>query len=646
MCRNIRTLFNFEPPATDAEIQAAALQFVRKLSGFNAPSRANEAAFRQGVDEVTLAARRLVRSLVTSAPPRDRAQVAAAARARNARRFGSSAALLLLTLLAAPQLQAARPAGPGWCGTRPHAARDARFAHLEEQARRGASDARRTRAVAAPDVDEIAVLQDEGDLALLRRPFDLAGAGLQWSPAREGYSVSRVDRPVAAVSGERLPLGDDDSREITLPFGFPFYGRTWTSAFVNSDGNLSFGQKDDASTARSLGRVLAGPPRIAALFADLDPSAGGGVTLAAAGDSLSVTWTDVPRFGESDKNTFQVTLRRDGQVSFAWDPGVSTQFDEGVVGLAPGAEAGGFTAVDLSGAAGASGPGALAESFRASDELDTLAVARKFYATHPDDYQQLVVYTSRRLVEPGTFAYEVTLRNTDAGLGAGSVDFGADYGSRARLESFVDMDYWLKYRDALDLVFLGEDNTLSVLAHEVGHRWLAHARYLDGAARMEDLLGRQRAHWSFFAHTAGSHMEGNDIEDQGGGRFRTRPGSQRYSPLDQYLMGLRAPEEVPPFFVVRNPTGIDPDPEQGPRRDALFSGTRKDVTIQDVIAALGPRNPPPGPREPWRQAFVYVNLDPVPDPAALARIERIRAAFPGFFARSTDGRGALLNTLR
>jgi hypothetical protein len=90
MCRNIRTLFNFEPPATDEEVRAASLQFVRKLSGMNAPSKANEAAFESAVDEVSEVARRLVRSLVTKAPARDRAEEASKARARAAVRFGTS----------------------------------------------------------------------------------------------------------------------------------------------------------------------------------------------------------------------------------------------------------------------------------------------------------------------------------------------------------------------------------------------------------------------------------------------------------------------------------------------------------------------------------------------------------------------------
>ena len=87
MCRNIRTLFNFEPPATQDEIRASALQFVRKLSGFNAPSKANEAAFERAVDEVTEAARTLIDSLTTVMPPKDRDEEREKAMARSAKRF-------------------------------------------------------------------------------------------------------------------------------------------------------------------------------------------------------------------------------------------------------------------------------------------------------------------------------------------------------------------------------------------------------------------------------------------------------------------------------------------------------------------------------------------------------------------------------
>ncbi len=87
MCRNIKTLYNFEPVVTENEIRAASLQFVRKLSGFNKPSKANEAAFNTAVDEIAGVAEKLLGSLETNAPPRDRAEEAARARARSAERF-------------------------------------------------------------------------------------------------------------------------------------------------------------------------------------------------------------------------------------------------------------------------------------------------------------------------------------------------------------------------------------------------------------------------------------------------------------------------------------------------------------------------------------------------------------------------------
>jgi hypothetical protein len=90
MCRNIHTLYNFEPPATEEEIRGAALQFVRKISGFTKPSRANEAAFERAVDEVAEASARLLGSLVTTAAPKDREEVAARARARAAERYAAA----------------------------------------------------------------------------------------------------------------------------------------------------------------------------------------------------------------------------------------------------------------------------------------------------------------------------------------------------------------------------------------------------------------------------------------------------------------------------------------------------------------------------------------------------------------------------
>src|SRR4249919_1809363 len=112
--------------------------------------------------------------------------------------------------------------------------------------------------------------------------------------------------------------------------------------------------------------------------------------------------------------------------------------------------------------------------------------------------------------------------------------------------------------------FLGENNALSVMGQECGHRWLAFLDFRDGAVNSQELLGRDEAHWSFFFDSDASHMEGNDIEDLGNGVFRTVGAVSRYSALDQYAMGLRAVSEVPPMFVVTQVTSSQ-NAEDAPR---------------------------------------------------------------------------------
>ena len=148
--------------------------------------------------------------------------------------------------------------------------------------------------------------------------------------------------------------------------------------------------------------------------------------------------------------------------------------------------------------------------------------------------------------------------------------------------------------DAIDPYL--EVDGFEILGHEVGHRWLARLSFLRDGAPSGGLLGRGGVHWSFFADTDASVLEGNDIEDRGGGRFETVDIARGYSALDQYAMGLRSPAEVPPFFVVESPDDFRPNrgykASTGPEPGVSFTGVRRDVRIEDVIAALGPRAPP------------------------------------------------------
>lgn len=495
---------------------------------------------------------------------------------------------------------------------------------------------------------EVAVLRDEGDLLFKANGLDLQGKGLEFQP---GYTVSRVDRPLGA-DGTAIALGDDDSREVPLPFAFPFFGKSYDKAFVNSDGNVTFEAADNASTARTLSRLISGPPRVAPLLADLDPSQGGRVTTTGSASAFSVKWTEVPQFEVADKNTFELTLFPDGRITFSYDAtNLTLGLQEGAVGIAAGGSAEGLVAADLSHVAGQPFTRSIGESFRLESGIDLTAVARAFYTRFGDDYQQLIVYTNRGYIprSQGAFAFESTVRNSIAGIGgSATVDNGADYGSPRTLESVVMMDSFSKYsQNPADRV-LREETTLSVLAHEVGHRWLATARFSDNGVSSSELLGRQQAHWSFYMHSSGSHDEGNQIEDLGGGAFRTGPTSQRFGPLDQYLMGVRPAAEVPPFFFIRNPVADGPQTaERAPESNVDIRGTKKDVTIADVIAAMGPRSPAPSPNPPpWRVAFLYVTDGSTEDGAAAGLVDSIRSQFESYFERSTEGRFSIDTRLK
>ena len=144
--------------------------------------------------------------------------------------------------------------------------------------------------------------------------FDLVGAGLRFTRNGIERLQRREDRRQLPVecSARSLTLGDDDSASGPVPFSFPFYGGSQTAAFVNSDGNITFGEADQASTERDVSRLLTGPPRVALFLADLDPTAGGKVFVNAASDQYTVTWCGVHGFDSQRGVTAQATLLPDG----------------------------------------------------------------------------------------------------------------------------------------------------------------------------------------------------------------------------------------------------------------------------------------------------------------------------------------------
>jgi len=499
------------------------------------------------------------------------------------------------------------------------------------------------------DVGEIAVVQDEGDLLESPNGYDLGNVGLRFTRnPNGGYDVRRIDGAFRTTLGNRLTLTDDDSAPLNVPFGFSFYGRSQTTAFINSDGNITFEEEDRASTDRNVARLLTGPPRVAAFLADLDPSTGNGRVFGnAAADQYTVTWCGVRGFETTRTTNAQLTLLPDGSIEIKFG---TVTLAEAIVGLSPG-RTGDFAPVDLSESGPTSGgAGAVGERFADQAQIDTVEVARKFYQSHPDNYDQLVIWTDTTVVDDA-FAYEVTVANEIRGIGLSQFDASRDFGSGGRLRSYTMMDWIGKYPEDPLQTFLGENTTVSLLGQEVGHRWLAFLEFRNHTGvRSEALLGRDQAHWSFFLDSDASVMEGNDIEDLGGGSFRTTAAVQRYSRLDQYAMGLLSASDVPTFFYVDNPVNVSGgrQADSSPRTGVTFNGTRRDVLMDDVIAINGPRQPAAAdsPRV-HRQAFILVvGLGRSADSAQIAKIDRIRRAWETFFLQATEGRMQAVTSLR
>lgn len=511
------------------------------------------------------------------------------------------------------------------------------------------------------DVGQVAILDDSDGVVSRRNPFNLNRRSVRFLPKAAAYRYEIGEDTydaTAAAGGQAVELGDDDSREVRLPFAFPFFGQRYQSVFLNSDGNLTFTSSDASATDRSLGRMSSGPPRISALFRDLDPTkASGRVLTTSAPDAFVFTWDRVPEYrdvGTGAPETFQIRLYPDGKIEFAYSD-VTTQ--EAVVGIAPGKLQGGTSVVSFLSKPSAEYSGTIAERFSSTERVDIFSAAQRFYLNHDDTYDYLVMFNNLGIsADDGAVAYEVTVRNKGrAGYGDAIIDIGDESGSKKRLQALMNMGPLNQYpKDPLARVparLSVGDTPITTLAHEAGHLFLALASVRDeNDSRARPMLGGQAsAHWNFAFNSEASLLEGNRIQDNGPGaspRFLTTATVEGYSPLDQYLMGFRPKEEVPDTFVVLNPRGGN---ARGlPRVGVAFDGDRRDIRVDEVIAAEGRRVPDHTvSQRRFRFAFILITAAGTePSADQISQVETYRQSFERFFADASSGRAVADTALR
>ncbi len=549
------------------------------------------------------------------------------------------------------------------CGTYRELGAEEIALHRTAAPRRLLKQAAASRLTARPaprDIGNIAILEDADGIVERRNRFNLSQRTIVFTRDGAAYRFALPNEPgfdSGLVQGGAIidGLGDDDTRGISLPFAFPFFDATYNRIFVNSDGNLTFGSGDGQTVARSLGRMTAGPPRIAAFYEDLDPTAAGEVRVTSQPSVFAVSWVGVPEFSSSSsgapRNTFQISLYPDGRIVVAYGR-VSSR--NAVVGIAPGQLQGASSVVSFITGSTASFTAAVVERFSDTEEIDTVFAAQKFYDTHEDVYDFLVFFNNLDIgAQSGALAFQSGVRTIVDGIGDRIGDTGSLYGSARRLQAIVNMGDLRQYpSDPNGLVPArsGSQYTpLTVLGHEVGHMWLALASIRNPAnPSARPMLGLQLAHWAFNFNSEASLLEGNRIEDSGPGafpRFRTIAVTQGYAPLDQYLMGLRAPEDVPPTFLV---TGTPFSLPIFPATNVTFNGERRDVTVEELIAVEGRRTPDHTvSQRRYRIAFVLVSAaGQEPTTAQLAQVEGYRAAFPAFFEQASGRRAFVETTLQ
>ncbi|MGH7493571.1 MAG: hypothetical protein ACREOO_14430 [bacterium] len=546
-------------------------------------------------------------------------------------------------------------------GSYPDRIYDALWLHRTQADRLRARNARPAvgaAATSAQAVGDIVVIEDDGTLVVdpFNNPFDLDQRTLRFTPNASGsYDVTAAPFSFDPDLGTKINAGDDTNHEITFTngFSFPFFGTTWNSVWVRSNGNVTFG--GITYEFYNPNDFLLDSPMIAAFFTDLNPDlavgGSGQLLYKQLSDRFVVTWDRITEFGISNSNTVQLTLFADGSFEFTYN-GVELRipiyglplivgFNSGQPFILP-------RTVNLSDLPITGNVGQLYELFQETTyhEVDIVGVGQRFYAAQPDSFDQLVMMTAFELLNAPFNAFWATIHNEIQGLGLENVDFTEVFGSSGRLQSFLHMNYLNFWPD--DPAAGGDRfSFLNLIGLIAGHRWSAYTRFQRDNQASDLLLGEGLTHWSSFLHTEGSVMGGSSWRDNGNGTFTSIRNFDNYSQLDHYLIGLRTPEEVAPFFLIDIPGVTIVERSIPPFNGATVAGPKRIVTVNDIVAVEGLRVPSreQAPKS-FRQAYVLLTRPgQTPNANDLAKAERFRQAWEAWFADRTDGRGLMQTQL-
>jgi hypothetical protein len=270
-----------------------------------------------------------------------------------------------------------------------------------------------------------------------------------------------------------------------------------------------------------------------------------------------------------------------------------------------------------------------------------MRVARELIRAHGDHYDFIVIFTDFDFSRAGADGFYTGVRNDTRGIGEAFFDFGSEFGSASRLQGVIDLGPVSHYRRepfSLDPSDPGFQATMSILAHEVGHRWLAQVRYRDDSGKVSDeLLGRDGVHWSYLLSSDASFLYGSSWQANSDGSFTAIDVPRRFSALDLYLMGLLGPQEVPPFLLLRNP---EIDPNRYPEIGARVIAEPETVCVEQIIDIEGPRVPGVDTsQKEFRLAFVLLTQENVlPSVKDIDSIECVRVGFGPCFSSLTLGR--------